>query len=324
MIWNELTQFDKDNIKYLYNKISKQIQQENSIKANRSKKHTYTQQEQIAYNERIKLLQQKYNTICTDYRCDYCNNVFHLTLSKMKELFKSNNPQFCSKQCSGKYYARKSHEGKTESEKQVIRDKISKTLKSKDSIWTPEQENRMKKQIARYWNSMTSEQRSKRNSRSCFVAMKNNKDKTIWTSSAEKLIFKCLSERKLEIYEQKYSGGFLFDFLINYNQQKTLLELNGIYWHHNKPFNNTESDINEYNMLINSSERNRNIANKWRYADVAKLNYCKENNINLIIIYFDRQINRNTELVCDMIEENLNKGIKIILSSDIDKYIVNK
>lgn len=126
MIWNELTQNQKNILKHKYSLIKYEIKKLNSDKANKSKRHTFTVDEQQEYNHKVKNLQSKYIGICTDYKCDYCGNITNLDLTKMKQLFKgSTRPIFCSVKCSGKYYAMKSYEGKTENDR-YIRNKKNK------------------------------------------------------------------------------------------------------------------------------------------------------------------------------------------------------
>ena len=62
--------------------------------------------------------------------CKECGNEFELT---QRQLYKHNKGEiiFCSRQCSGRYYARKQHNEETEEQRQLKNEKISKTLKDK-------------------------------------------------------------------------------------------------------------------------------------------------------------------------------------------------
>ena len=62
--------------------------------------------------------------------CKECGKEFELT---QRQLYKYNKGEtiFCSRQCSGKYYARKQHSEETEEQRHIKNEKISKTLKDR-------------------------------------------------------------------------------------------------------------------------------------------------------------------------------------------------
>lgn len=65
-------------------------------------------------------------------KCPICNNLFELNNNQINKRRKNPDiPIFCSRKCSGIYYAKKSHENKTEEQEKERREKISKTLKNK-------------------------------------------------------------------------------------------------------------------------------------------------------------------------------------------------
>lgn len=99
-----------------------------------------------------------------------------------------------------------------------------------------------------------------------------------------------------------------FDFRID----NLLIELNGSFWHNYRPFKNTEENIKEYNTLIDKGGLYKTIANTWRYKDVQKLNYCKENNIKLLVIYFG---NYNFKVEDNILYTNSLDGIISYLKS---------
>ena len=63
LIWQDMSNTDKENIVKEYECIRKQIKRLNSIKANTEKKRLYTEQETLQYNNDIKNLQKRYNCI---------------------------------------------------------------------------------------------------------------------------------------------------------------------------------------------------------------------------------------------------------------------
>ena len=76
-----------------------------------------------------------------------------------------------------------------------------------------------------------------------------------------------------------------------------LLELNGLFWHNYRPYKNTESDKKEYYSLKQKGGMYKAIAKHWKYDDVRKLNYCINNNINFLAIYFDALPENILELI---------------------------
>lgn len=252
-------------------------------------------------------------------KCVFCNKMFKLNKNQLKNL---NRLLFCSRSCSGKYYAFKQHNSYSIQDKMIRNKKISKSMKLYETNLSNNEKQLKYKRLNSFWNDLDKEQRSKRNkanmNKSYQTQLKNN---TFGRSKDETLIYKYLQD-KIEIKRCVYKGGYNFDFEIIYNNQTTLIELNGIYWHHNKPFNNTKQEIEEYNNMINIKGHSSMIAKKWRYTDVEKLNYCKENNINYICIYFNnQQLKREFEKVGKIILDNLNKGIVIILEDELSKLV---
>lgn len=94
-----------------------------------------------------------------------------------------------------------------------------------------------------------------------------------------------------ENVERQYTiGGFSFDFKITrkdkYGTFTQLVELNGTFYHNNKPFTGSTYDIEMYNNMKALGGLKAKIADKWRYTDVNKYNYCITHNLNLTVIYF--------------------------------------
>lgn len=141
-------------------------------------------------------------------------------------------------------------------------------------------------------------------------------------SQLEEKFYNFCKKNNINIEWQYNKNGFSFDFIITINNKQTHIELNGVHWHNKKPFTNTQEDIQEYNKLVEKDGQFKNIANKWRYMDVNKYNYCVANNLNLIRIYYDKQFNNNLNLLLKIILDNCNKGIVTILEEDIKNYVI--
>lgn len=110
------------------------------------------------------------------------------------------------------------------------------------------------------------------------------KNKGRFTSKPEKELYKALIKIYPNTKQQYYIKDLkmCFDFKVN----DYIIELNGEFYHNYKPFTNTQEDIKEYNNLKQSGPLKSAIADVWRYKDVKKLNYCKENNIKYLVIYY--------------------------------------
>ena len=94
--------------------------------------------------------------------CKECEKEFEL--SKNQEAnYKKGKLVFCSRQCSGKYYAKKQHDEETEEQKRVRATKISNTLKSRENTLTSEQIKERTEKLNSFWKTLTPEQRSDRN-----------------------------------------------------------------------------------------------------------------------------------------------------------------
>ena len=98
------------------------------------------------------------------YKCDWCQKEFEMTINQIKNYKKDPNKKyFCCLSCSGKYYAKKSHEGKSIEEEQKRREKISKTLKTKEMYLSEEQKRKRTEKLNNYWKYLDKEARSIRN-----------------------------------------------------------------------------------------------------------------------------------------------------------------
>ena len=147
MIWQDMSFDDKQTLINKYNDIRKNIKKLNSAKANTEKKTKYSELQLKDYNDKVKELQEQYNEIKIQYRCDYCNSIIDLPFDKIKNLLKGKeSPIFCDRKCSGSYYAYKSHKGKTEKQEQERRDKISQSLRKHEDIPKNDKLNTIKKE----------------------------------------------------------------------------------------------------------------------------------------------------------------------------------
>ena len=121
------------------------------------------------------------------------------------------------------------------------------------------------------------------------------KNGTYGKSKLEALVYIKLCETfgKNYVEKQLYINGFDYDFKVH----DLLLEIHGTYWHNKRPFIECKEHIAEYEMLFNKGGQYRSIAKKWRYTDVAKLKYCKDNDIPYLALYIDDIKQLNIELI---------------------------
>ena len=124
--------------------------------------------------------------------CKECNKEFELT-HRQELKFNKGEIIFCSRSCSGKYYARKQHNEETEEQKILKNKKISETLKKKEITLSPEQLNDKVAKLNAYWKNLTPEQRSQRNKKNAIKSRQtklkkygdanyNNQEKTKQTN----------------------------------------------------------------------------------------------------------------------------------------------
>lgn len=78
-----------------------------------------------------------------------------------------------------------------------------------------------------------------------------------------------------------------FDFVVD---NILYIELNGEFWHNYRPFNkNNPQHLQEYYSLKEKGNGiYKAIAKHWRYDDPKKLKFCMDNNLNYIVLYFDK------------------------------------
>lgn len=108
-----------------------------------------------------------------------------------------------------------------------------------------------------------------------------------------------------------------FDFVIN---NTLYIELNGEFWHNYRPFNpNNPQHLQEYYSLKEKGNGiYKAVAKHWRYNDPRKLKFCMDNNINYIVLYFDKLPNN----IMDLLEEY--KEGQIILTYKNNKLTVQR
>ena len=232
--------------------------------------------------------------------CPICNKQFKLTHHQILSLKNNiNKILFCSRRCASSYTTKTWHMGKSDAEWTEIKSKISDTLKSRELQLSDSYKQLRTKKLNAYWESMTPEQRSEK---SIKAAGKNN---IKGISKIEYEIAELLKTNNYIFKQPYYEHRLIFDFGIYLNNQLTLVEINGEYWHNYRPFVNYIEHIEEYNELLLKGIQGQHIAKKWRYKDVEKMNYCLQNNINYITIYVDR--NDADEIYMNIIR-NLNSG----------------
>ena len=199
------------------------------------------------------------------YKCDYCGKEFVLSEQQSQQLARGMNKKFfCSLSCSSKYG------NETRDMKKVI-EKMNKTCLEKYGVVGYNNRNKF---------AITSKQGD--------IWIKSHLTKkengTYGKSIQEDIFYNYVKQNTdLNIERQVLIDSMSFDFKIN----NILVELNGNYFHNYKLFTNTEQDLQEYNNLKLQGGQKATIADTWRYRDTEKLNYCKENNILLLVVYFD-------------------------------------
>ena len=105
------------------------------------------------------------------YKCDWCQKEFEMTINQIRNYNKDPNKKyFCCLSCSGKYYAKKSHEGKSIQKEQERRDKISKTLKAKEIKLSEEEKKKRTERLNSYWKYLDKKARSERNKKNAIKA----------------------------------------------------------------------------------------------------------------------------------------------------------
>ena len=241
--------------------------------------------------------------------CKTCGKQFELNHSQMMKLRKDiTKPIFCSKQCASTYTTKQWHIKKEANNDFKWKQKVSNTLKLREKTLSDDEKAAKYNTLNFYWKDLTQKQRSEKAVKS---ATKNHIN---GISKIEYEVKGLLDKNNIQNKHQYYINGLIFDFAIYKDNLLTLVELNGQYWHNKRPFKNTQEDILEYNKLLKMSVQRQQIARKWRYIDVEKVNYCIENNINYITIYFDRN---SAQEVYNNIMLNINNGYINIQLNDV-------
>lgn len=162
--WSKMTNEERDMIKEWFNIIKQTIRKMANKKASYIKINKFSDQDEVEYQQKLIELQNKYNEMNIYEICPECGVEFHLDNNKLKQVFKDNDKLlFCSVKCSGKYYANKQHSEETDEQKIVKNKKISETLKARDNTLTAEQFKQKILTLNKYWNELTTEERSARN-----------------------------------------------------------------------------------------------------------------------------------------------------------------
>lgn len=96
--------------------------------------------------------------------CPQCKKEFELNANqKCVKKKQPNKLIFCSRKCSGIYYANKQHREETDEQKILKNAKISQTLKARENTLTQEQIELKVKRLNSFWGNLTPKQRSERN-----------------------------------------------------------------------------------------------------------------------------------------------------------------
>lgn len=274
----------------------------------------YTSQNtlRLPKSELIKIKVNSFNGIKSNYvareikhnyihnKCLTCGNQFELNHRQIMKLRKDiTKPIFCSKQCASTYTTKQWHIQKEANNDFKWKQKVSNTLKLREKTLSDDEKAAKYNTLNFYWKDLTQKQRSEK---AVKAATKNHIN---GISKIEYEVKELLDKNNIQNKHQHYESGLAFDFIVYKNNISTLVELNGVYWHNKGPFKNTKENIDEYNKLIKMSAQRQQIARKWRYIDVEKVNYCKENDKNFITIYFDRH---NAYEIYNAIINNLGNG----------------
>lgn len=139
-----------------------------------------------------------------------------------------------------------------------------------------------------------------------------SKNRTSGKSKEEEQLYKQLTENFNSVKRQvpiSSTRHLKFDFVVD----DFIIELNGQFWHNFRPYDaNNPEHIKEYYLLKQSGKNMyKAIAKHWKYDDPSKLSYCIQNNLNLIVIYFDTLPNN----ILDIIKQ-YTKGQTIITIHD--------
>lgn len=274
----------------------------------------YTSQNtlRLPKSELIKIKVNSFNGIKSNYvareikhnyihnKCLTCGNQFELNHRQIMKLRKDiTKPIFCSKQCASTYTTKQWHIQKEANNDFKWKQKVSNTLKLREKTLSDDEKAAKYNTLNFYWKDLTQKQRSEK---AVKAATKNHIN---GISKIEYEVKELLDKNNIQNKHQHYESGLAFDFIVYKNNISTLVELNGVYWHNKGSFKNTKENIDEYNKLIKMSAQRQQIARKWRYIDVEKVNYCKENDKNFITIYFDRH---NAYEIYNAIINNLGNG----------------
>lgn len=165
--------------------------------------------------------------------CPQCNNEFELNKNQIRNKNKG-KLVFCSIRCSGKYYANKQHKEETAEQKQQKANKISNTLKQKETKLTEEQKQQRVDNLNKYWANYTSEQRSAINKTSAIKGKRtklerygnatyNNREKCKQTNLEKYGVEntyrtdKAIDKAK-EILQEKYGVDYFFSNRVKFEE----------------------------------------------------------------------------------------------------------
>ena len=227
------------------------------------------------------------------HKCDYCGKEFELSVAKCQQIIK--NPKrrfFCSLSCASRY-------GNSTRDINKVIQKMNDTCIKKYGVIGYNNRKKFKQTEATQDIWLKSHLTKKKNG-------------SYGKSKIEDKVYKHLIS-KYSVVRQVIINGMNFDFKVN----NVLIEINGMFYHNYEPFKNTQNHIKEYNVLCSKGGVYRTVANTWRYRDVDKLQYCKNNNIPLLVVYCDNQIDKYFDVIDSMIDTLMKqqkrcKNIKII------------
>lgn len=134
----------------------------------------------------------------------------------------------------------------------------------------------------------------------------------------EKILIRKFGDIKTHYRDSRYSRntGYLFECDFYIPSEDLFIELNAHPTHNNRPYRNTQEDLEEINSLkVSNKCWDKNLLETWAIRDVEKQNCAKNNNLNYIVLYpsntITQNINFNKSEYKELITYLLKKLLKI-------------
>lgn len=237
----------------------------------------------------LKHSNQNRRTICYDnhyYYCPYCNRQFVLSEQQCRHLVRyPNRKYFCSLSCASNY-------GNHTRNMDTVIKKMNKTCMKRYGVVGYNNRNKFKETEQQFDIWGKSHQTKKRNH-------------SYAKSKQEEILYGYLKRHsEYDIQRQITLQGMSFDFKVD----NILIEVNGSFYHNYRPYTDSIANKKEYKQMQSKGGVIKTVSDTWRYRDVQKLKYCKENKIPLLVIY------------CNKIESHCNRIVEVL--KDIDGIVI--